>query len=205
VHTQQCNRHFPRLNRSHFADCILQMPVAARVNEVNLSLASSLFETFSAVLRTPHRRRLHRGNVGRSSLAQTPSVLLHGSRSLRSQGRYLPHSQDWTLQLRQVLHCDPRLLSVGGGGGFLRWCMAYPALGAILLGSDGAARVFSPSRFQPRHGVLLAPPDSLGESHGQPSEIADSLRCNLGMSGIDRLLVGFLCPIVLSAFLKEHT
>jgi hypothetical protein len=27
------------------------------------------------------------------------------------------------------------------------WCMAYPALGAILFGSDGAARVFSPSRF----------------------------------------------------------
>src|SRR5215203_3808805 len=62
-------------------------------------------------------------------------------------GCYLPHSQDWRLQLRQVLHCDPRLLSVGGGGGFLRLCMAYPALGAILLGSDGAARVFSPSRF----------------------------------------------------------
>src|SRR5215213_9830350 len=54
--------------------------------------------------------------------------------------RLLPHSQDWTLQLRQVLHCDPRLLSVGGGGGFLRWCMAYPALGAIPLGSHGAVR-----------------------------------------------------------------
>jgi hypothetical protein len=153
MRTQQCNRHFPRPTPSHFANCILQMPVAARVNEVNLSLASSLFETFSAVLRTPHRRRLHRGNVGRSSLAQTPSVLLHGSRSLRSQGRYLPHSQDWTLQLRQVLHCDPRLLSVGGGGGFLRWCMAYPALGAILLGWHGAARecfrraASSPARF----------------------------------------------------------
>src|SRR5215217_9483179 len=78
----------PHTSRIASCKCILQMPVAARVNEVNLSLASSLFETFSAVLRTPHRRRLHRGNVGRSSRAQTPSVLLHGSRSSRSQGRY---------------------------------------------------------------------------------------------------------------------
>ncbi len=28
--------------------------------------------------------------------------------------------------------------------------MVYPALGAILLGRDGAARVFSPRRFQHR-------------------------------------------------------
>ena len=46
----------------------------------------------------------------------------------------------WTLQLRETLRFDLRLLSVGGGSGCLRWCMAYPALGAILLGSDGAAR-----------------------------------------------------------------
>jgi hypothetical protein len=148
VHTQQCNRHFLRPpTPSQFANCLLQMPVAARVNEVNFSLASSLFETFSAVLRTLHRRRRHPDSAGRSSLAPAPSVLLHGSRSLRSPGCYLPHSQEWTLQLRQVLHCDPRLRSVGGGGGFLRWCMAYPALGAILFGSHGAARVFSPRRF----------------------------------------------------------
>src|SRR5215210_3103612 len=92
------------------------------------------------VLARPHHLRRHRGSADRSGLAPAPSVLLHGSRSLRSPGCYLPHSQDWRLQLRQVLHCDPRLLSVGGGGGFLRLCMAYPALGAILLGSHGAAR-----------------------------------------------------------------
>jgi hypothetical protein len=56
-----------------------------------------------------------------------------------------PRTGDYNF--RQVLPCDPRLLSVGEGGGFLRWCMAYLALGAILLGSYGAARVFSPSRF----------------------------------------------------------
>jgi hypothetical protein len=49
-----------------------------------------------------------------------------------------PRTGDYNF--RQVLPCDPRLLSVGGGGGFLRWCMAYLALGAILLGSNGAAR-----------------------------------------------------------------
>src|SRR5215208_6801706 len=55
---------------------------------------------------------------------------------------------------------------------------------------------------------LLAPPDALGESHGhhgQPSEIVHSLRCNLGMSEIDRLLVGFLCQVVRSPLLQEHT
>jgi hypothetical protein len=52
---------------------------------------------------------------------------------------------------------------------------------------------------------LLAPPDSLGESHGRPSEIAHSLRRNLGMSsGVDRPLVSFLCPIVFFPLLKEH-
>src|SRR5215207_11195929 len=51
------------------------------------------------------------------------------------------------LLLQQALHCDHRLLSVSGGGGFLWWCVAYPALGAILFGSHGAARVFSPRRF----------------------------------------------------------
>jgi hypothetical protein len=52
---------------------------------------------------------------------------------------------------------------------------------------------------------LLTPPDSLEESHGQPLEIAQSLRRNLGMSGVDRLLVGFHCQVVLSAFLKEYS
>src|SRR5215212_10555828 len=103
-------------------------------------LASYLFASFTVSPHTPHHHRLRQGSVDRLGLAPAPSVLLHGSRSLRSPGCYLPHSQDWTLQLRQVLHCDPRLRSVGGGGGFLRWCMAYPALGAIPLGSDGAAR-----------------------------------------------------------------
>src|SRR5215204_3076511 len=51
---------------------------------------------------------------------------------------------------------------------------------------------------------LLTPPDSLGVFHGQPSEIAHSLRRNLGMSGIDRLLVGFLCQVVRSPLLQEH-
>jgi hypothetical protein len=81
--------------------------------------------------------------------------------------------------------CDLRLLSVGGGGGFLKWCMASPALGAILL--------------------ELVPPGSLGGSHGQPSQIAHSLRRNLGMSGIDRLLVSLLCQVVLSPILEEYT
>src|SRR5215207_2276760 len=52
------------------------------------SLASSLFEAFTVAPHTPHRRRRHPNSAGRSSLAQTPSVLLHGSRSLRSQGRF---------------------------------------------------------------------------------------------------------------------
>jgi hypothetical protein len=91
----------------------------------------------------------------------------------------------------QVLHCDPRLLSVGGGGGFLRWCIAY--LPSELFYSEAMAlreSVFA----EP----LLAPPDSLGVSHGQPSELAQCLRCNLGMSGIDRLLVSLLCQVVLA-------
>ena len=49
--------------------------------------------------------------------------------------------------MRAVSHnAAPRVLLLGGDG-FLRWCMAFPAFGAILLGSDGAARVFWPSRF----------------------------------------------------------
>jgi hypothetical protein len=52
---------------------------------------------------------------------------------------------------------------------------------------------------------LLTPPEALGGSHGQFSEIAHSLWCNLGMSGIDRLLVGFLCQVVCSPLLTEHT
>ena len=40
----------------------LATPVAARENEVNLCLASSLFETFTVDLHTPHRRHLRRGN-----------------------------------------------------------------------------------------------------------------------------------------------
>jgi hypothetical protein len=34
---------------------------------------------------------------------------------------------------------------------------------------------------------------------------AQPLRCNLGMSEIDRLLVGFLCQVVRSPLLQEHT
>jgi hypothetical protein len=52
---------------------------------------------------------------------------------------------------------------------------------------------------------LLTPPDFLGVSHGQPSEIAHSLRRNLGMSGIDRLLVSCLCQVVRSPLLQEHS
>jgi hypothetical protein len=52
---------------------------------------------------------------------------------------------------------------------------------------------------------LRTPPDPLGVSHGQPSDIAHSLRRNLGKPGIDRLLVGFLCQVVLSPLLQEHT
>ena len=52
---------------------------------------------------------------------------------------------------------------------------------------------------------LLTPPETLGGSNGQFSEIAHSLWCNLGMSGIDRLLVGFLCQVVCSPLLTEHT
>src|SRR5215208_5888607 len=51
---------------------------------------------------------------------------------------------------------------------------------------------------------LLTPPDSLGVSHGQPSEIAHCLRRNLGMSRIDHPLVSFLCQVVRSPLLKEH-
>jgi hypothetical protein len=102
----------------------------------------------------------------------------------------------WTLQLRQTLHCALRLLSVGGGGGCLRWCVSRPR------SYSNRKRLHSASVFAEQ---LLAPPDSLGESHGQPSEIAHSLRRNLGMSGVDRLLVSLLCPIVLFPLLKEHT
>ena len=124
VHTQQGNRQFPRPTPTVFG-------AEAR---------PTLLEVLSAGPRTPHHHHRHRGSADRSGLAPAPSVLLHASRSLRSPGCYLPHSQDWRLQLPQELHCDPRLLSVGGGGGFLRWCMAYPALGAIPLGRHGAAR-----------------------------------------------------------------
>jgi hypothetical protein len=83
------------------------------------------------------------------------------------------------LQLRQVLHCDLRLLSVGGGGGFLRWCMAYPALGAFLLGSDGA-RVFSPGRFYPcliLLGNLMGSPWRLRIPSGATSGCSESTAC----------------------------
>ena len=124
VHAQQCSRPIPRPTPTVF----------------KAEARPPLLDVIRAGIRAQHHHRRHRGIACSFGLASAPSVLLHGSRSLRSPGCYLPHSQDWTLQLRQVLHCDPRLLSVGGGGGFLRWCMANPALGAIPLGSHSAAR-----------------------------------------------------------------
>jgi hypothetical protein len=141
-------------------------------------LASYLFATFTVAPHTPHHHRHRRGSAGRSGLARTPSGPLRGYRSWRSPGYYLPHSQDWPLQPRQVLHCDLRLLSISGGGGFLRWCVSHP-------------RSYSNRKRWHCASVFAAPfltsPESLGVSHGQPSEIAHSLGCNLRMSGMDRL------------------
>ena len=68
---------------------------------------------------------------------------------------------------------------------------------------DESREVFEDEEFEdeepaPGPEPLLTPPDSLGVSPGQPSEIAQCLRCNLGMSGIDRLLVSLLCQLVLT-------
>jgi hypothetical protein len=95
---------------SQFANCLLRMPVAARVNEVNFSLASSLFETFSAVLRTPHHHHHRRGSAGRSGLARTLAVPLREFRSWRSPSCYLPHSQDWLTEM--PLEIQARSLSI---------------------------------------------------------------------------------------------
>jgi hypothetical protein len=46
-------------------------------------------------------------------------------------------------------------------------------------------------------------PNSCVFPHGQPFEIVPSFGYSLWMSGIDRLLVGFLCPIVLSLRIKH--
>src|SRR5215204_3457566 len=52
---------------------------------------------------------------------------------------------------------------------------------------------------------LLTSPESLGVSHGQPSEIAHCLRCNLGMFRVDRLLISFHCTSVLALPIKDKT
>jgi hypothetical protein len=102
--------------------------------------------------------------------------------------RYI-RARCWILQLRQTLHCALRLLSVGGGGGCLRWCVSRPRSYSARKRWRCASIFAAP---------LLTMPDSLRVSHGQPSEIAHCLRCNLGMSGIDRLLVSLLCHVVLA-------
>ena len=68
----------------------------------------------------------------------------------------------WTLQLRQTLHCDLRLLSVDGGGGCLRWCVYRPRSYSARKRWRCASVFAEP---------LLAPPDSLGESHGRPRRL----------------------------------
>ena len=83
----------PPIRESTFAT-----PVGARLNEGNFSLASSLCETFTVDLHTPHRHRRHPGSAGRSDLARTPSGPLRGYRSLRSRGCCLPHSQGWPIE-----------------------------------------------------------------------------------------------------------
>jgi hypothetical protein len=88
---QSCDPPRPLTHR----ELTLATPGAAKVNEGNLSLASSLFETFTVDPRTPHRLHLHRGSVGRSDLTRTTSGPLHGCRSSRSPDCYLLHSQDW--------------------------------------------------------------------------------------------------------------
>jgi hypothetical protein len=66
----------------------LAMPVAARVNEANVSLACSRFGTFTVDPRTPHRRHLHRDN---SEPVHPPPTPLSRSVCWQSSAAESPH------------------------------------------------------------------------------------------------------------------
>src|SRR5215213_1508771 len=71
----------------------------------------------------------------------------------------------------------------------------------ILQGTSG----YRPAAGHDNSSTCFIVSSATLRSHGQPSKIAHPLGRNLGMSGIYRLLVGFLCQVVLSAVLEEDT
>jgi hypothetical protein len=70
--------------RGVVGDSVLTTPT-----DIKAEARSLLFEVFRAGIRTQHHHRRHRDSAGRLGVAPAPSVLLYGSRSLRSPGCYL--------------------------------------------------------------------------------------------------------------------